>query len=143
MGVRVTGLRELEADLRAAVEHVVEDGKKVAGRAGLNVKKEAQRIIRAHSPRGYLPHYPRAISYDVSAAGTVISVEIGPRSDRLQGGLGPYIEEGTVNNAPVPHLAPALDLEEHAFYSYLEDLAERLLEGKRGEDGPVTDPGGG
>lgn len=143
MGAKAHGLSELEADLRKAAEQVVDDAKKVAGRAGMNVKKDAQRIIRAASHHGYLPHYPRAISYDVTASGTLVSVEIGPKTEKPQGGLGPLLENGSVNNAPIPHLSPALDLEEHTFYTYLEDLGEKLLEGRPGPDGPVVDAGGG
>lgn len=143
MGAKVAGLRELSADLRKAVENVIPDAKKVAGKGGLNVKREAQRIIKERSKRGYLPHYPRAITYEVKASGGLVSVEIGPDNEKLQGGLGKLLENGSVNNVPIPHLSPALDLEENNFYSYMEDLAERLLEGRRGDDGPVVDPGGG
>ena len=143
MGAKASGLRELSADLRKAVEDTIPDAKKVAGKGGLNVKREAQRIIRERSKREYLPHYPRAITYEVKASGSVVSVEIGPENGKLQGGLGRIIENGSVNNAPIPHLSPALDLEENRFYGYMEDLGEKLLEGQQVDAGPVVDPGGG
>jgi hypothetical protein len=141
MGAKVTGLTEWEEVLRKAVADAVPDAKKIAGKGALNVKKEAQRIIRERSKRGYLPHYPRAISYEVKASGSLISAEIGPDDGKLQGGLGRIIENGSVNSAPIPHLSPALDLEENRFYGYMEDLAEQLLEGRPVEGGPVIDPG--
>lgn len=139
MGATKHGFDGLSEDLRKAVENAIPDAKKIAGKGALNVKRKAQRIIRERSKRGYLPHYPRAISYDVDAHGTIVTAEIGPKSEKLQGGLGRLIEEGSVNNAPIPHLSPALDLEENTFYSYMEELGEKLLEGEK-VDGPVPDP---
>ncbi len=140
MGAKVTGLEDLSDDLRKAVEDAIPAAKKIVGKGSLNVKREAQRIIKAYSNRGYLPHYPRSISYEVSASGAVVSSEIGPDSAKLQGGLGRILEEGTVNSPPYPHLNPALDDEENTFYSYMEELGESLLEGAK-VDGPVVDPG--
>jgi hypothetical protein len=141
MGAKATGLTELQADLRKAAKEAVPAAKKIVGKGSLSIKQTAKRIIREASHHGYLPHYPRAISYDVKASGTVVSSEIGPKTEKLQGGLGRILEEGTVNNAPIPHLAPALDAEEHVFYGYMEDLGEQLLEG-RTVQGPDVDPGG-
>ncbi len=140
MGAKVTGLEELSDDLRKAVENAIPGAKKIAGKGALNVKKEAQRIIKAASHRGYLPHYPRSISYDVDAHGGVITAEIGPKAEKLQGGLGRLIENGSVNNSPIPHLDPALSLEENTFYGYMEELGEKLLEGVD-VTGPEVDPG--
>lgn len=142
MGAKVTGLEELSDDLRQAVENAIPDAKKIVGKGSLNIKKEAQRIIKAASHRGYLPHYPRSISYEVKASGAVVSSEIGPDSAKMQGGLGPLLENGSVNNSPIPHLSPALDDEEGPFFTYMEQLGESLLEGRQ-VDGPVVDPGGG
>ncbi|WP_433078861.1 hypothetical protein ACQP1P_38555 [Dactylosporangium sp. CA-052675] len=140
MGAKATGLEELSADMQRAVERAIPDGKKITGKGALNVKREAQRIIRAASHRGYLPHYPKSISYDVTARGAVISAEIGPKTERLQGGLGRLIELGSANNDPIPHLDPGLALEENTFYSYMENLGEKLLNGEY-VDGPEVDPG--
>lgn len=139
MGAKVTGLKGLTEDLQRAVTEAIPQAKKIAGKGSMNIKKEAQRIIRAHSHRGYLPHYPRSITYEVKASGSIVSSEIGPDSARLQGGLGRILEEGTVNSSPYPHLNPALDGEENTFYSYMEELGETLLEGGS-VDGPVVDP---
>lgn len=143
MGAKAHGLTELEADLRKAAKEAVPAAKKIVGKGSLNIKKHAQQIIKGASKRGYLPHYPRAITYEVKASGTVVSSEIGPDSSKLQGGLGRLLEYGSRNNSPIPHLNPALDAEENVFYGYMEDLGEKLLEGMTVQGGPVEDPGGG
>lgn len=141
MGAKAHGLTELEADLKKAIKEAIPAAKKITGKGSLNIKRHAQRIIKGASRRGYLPHYPRAITYDVKASGTTVSSEIGPDSSKKQGGLGKLLENGSINNAPIPHLNPALDAEEHIFYGYMEDLGEQLLEGRPVEGGPVVDPG--
>lgn len=143
MGAHATGLNDLIDDLQKASDEAVEATKKVIGKGSNNVKKGAQSIIRAASHRGYLPHYPKSITYTVSAAGSVVTGEIGPDPNRLQGGLGRVLENGTVNNDPIPHLSPSLDAEEPVTARYLEDVGARLLERQPVPDGPVTDPGGG
>jgi hypothetical protein len=141
MGATSTGLAELAADLRKAAEQAVPDAKKVVGKGCLEIKRSAQRIIRAASHRGYLPHYPRSIGYEVTARGTVVTGVIGADPAKLQGGLGDLLERGSVNNAPIPHTSPALDAEEPVMVGYMEELGARLVEGHPGLDGPVTDPG--
>lgn len=140
MGAKATGLEELSEDLQQAVKDAIPQAKKIVGKGSMNIKRAAQKTIRAHSHRGYLPHYPRSITYDVDAHGTVVTSEIGPKTEKLQGGLGRILEEGTVNNQPIPHLNPALDAEENVFFGYMEELGESLLEGKK-VDGPEVDPG--
>jgi hypothetical protein len=131
MGATSTGLAELAADLRKAAEQAVPDAKKVVGKGCLEIKRSAQRIIRAASHRGY----------EVTARGTVVTGVIGADPAKLQGGLGDLLERGSVNNAPIPHTSPALDAEEPVMVGYMEELGARLVEGHPGLDGPVTDPG--
>lgn len=142
MGAKSTGLKEFAADLQKAADTVEERGKRIVGQGCNNIKKDAQRIIRGASHRGYLPHYPRSISYDVRSGGGGIVGEVGPDRAKLQGGLGRLIEYGSRNSAPIPHLSPALDAELPRFERYAAELAESLLMGETGpEGGPVTDPG--
>lgn len=143
MGAKVTGLRELRSDFQKAVDEAVDGAEKVTGAGCNEIKKTARQIIKERSRRGYLPHYPYAISYDVKTSGTVVTGEVGPENEKLQGGLGRIIEDGAPTSAPIPHLAPALDQEEPAFAHYMEVLGARLLEGQKPLDGPVVDPGGG
>jgi hypothetical protein len=142
MGAKSEGLAELAADLRKAAERAVPDAKKVVGKGCFEIKKAAQRTIRAASHRGYLPWYPYSLGYRVDARGTVVTGEIGSDPAKLQGGLGDLLERGSVNNAPIPHTTPALDAEEPVMVRYMEELGARLVEGHPGLDGPVTDPGG-
>lgn len=141
MGAKTYGWKELGNDFGAAAEKVVEEGKKVVGRGCLSIKKDAQRTIRANSPRGYLPHYPRSITYEVTARAADITGEVGPDRGKLQGGLGRIIEFGTIHNAPIPHLIPAVDAETPTFERHVAELGEKLIMGQPGPGGPVTDPG--
>jgi hypothetical protein len=143
MGAKTYGWKEVGRDMHTASERVVEDGKKIVGKGCLQIKKQAQQTIRDHSHRGYLPHYPRSISYDVTAHAADIIGEAGPDAAKLQGGLARLLEFGSIHNAPIPHLIPALDDEEPKFARYVAELGEKLLNGQAGPDGPVTDPGGG
>jgi hypothetical protein len=138
MGAYEHGMEELIKVFQLAVERAIPDAKKVVGKGSSNVKKGAQRIIRADSHRGYLPHYPRSIRYEVKASGYVVSSEIGPKTEYEQGGLGGLLEYGSVNNAPIPHMHPALELETPEFIGYMEQLGRALLEGTAVE-GPVVD----
>lgn len=141
MGAKSSGLKELGADLEKARDTVVEQGKRIVGQGCNNIKKQAQGIIRANSPRGYLVHYPRSISYDVTAAGDNITGVVGPDALKLQGGLARIIEYGSINSGPIPHLNPSLDAELPRFARYAEELGAKLLAGQPGPAGPVTDPG--
>lgn len=143
MGAKASGLVELKSDFQKAVDEATSGAEKVTGAGCNQIKKTARRIVRERSHRGYLPHYPLSIGYDVRTSGTVVTGEVGPESAMSQGGLGRIVENGSVNNAPIPHLAPALDQEEPAFAHYMEELGVRLLEGQQPLDGPVVDPGGG
>jgi hypothetical protein len=73
-GAKVTGLSELSADLRKAAETVVEQAKKVVGAGCNNIKKDAKKRVAGYA---HLPHYPRSIDYDVTAAGTTVTGEVG------------------------------------------------------------------
>jgi hypothetical protein len=143
VGAKSQGLKELADDLGKARDTVVEQAKKIVGQGCFHIKKDAQRIIQAHSPRGYLKHYPRSINYDVTASGDSVLGVVGPDKSKvgMQGGLGPYIEDGTIHNAPIPHLVPARDAEVPRFERYAADLGARLIEGQQVPDGPVKDPG--
>lgn len=141
MGARSEGLRELAADLGRASDEIVERGKRIVGQGCLNIKRDAQRIIRGASHKGYLPHYPRSINYDVTARGDTIIGTVGPDRNKLQGGLGKVLEDGTVNNAPIPHLAPAQDAEIPRFERFVAELGQDLIEGQKPpEGGPIQDP---
>lgn len=129
-GLSVSGIQELVRDLEVAQDTVVDQTVRIVGQGANNIKKQAAQIVRGVSRRGYLPHYPRSIDYDEpTVSGAIVRTEIGPTREKLQGGLGRLIEFGSRNNAPIPHLSPALDAEEPRFARAMEDLGVRLLEG--------------
>jgi hypothetical protein len=143
VGAKSFGFKELAADLGRAHDEIIDRGKRIVGQGCLNIKRDAQRIIRAASPRGYLKHYPRSINYDVTATSGTIRGEVGPDKSKvgMQGGLGPYIEDGTIHNAPIPHMVPALEAETPRFERYVAELGEDLIAGQKPpEGGPVQDP---
>lgn len=129
MGLKMDGINEFVADLTVATEEVIPALERVVGQGSNNIKKDAQRIIRASSPHGYLPHYPRAVTYDVTRQGDSVTGVIGPDADLPQGGLARIIENGSVNNAPIPHMSPAFDAEIPRTVRAAGDLAVDLLEG--------------
>jgi hypothetical protein len=141
MGAKVSGLFELKALWEEAVKKIIPEAKKVCGQGSLNIKRDAKRAIRAATHYGYLPHYPKSITYEVTDSGTVVRSEIGPDAAKRQGGLGRLLELGSQNNAPIPHLIPALDREEPKFVRYMGELGVDVMEGRDGPGGPVTDPG--
>lgn len=143
MGATAHGLTEWEADLDKAIEELTPAAERVVGQGCNNIKKQSRSIIEARSVRGYLPHYPRSIGYDVTTAEGTITGTVGPDKAMLQGGLGRLIENGSVNNAPIPHLRPSADAEQENFAYYTAKMGEQLLKGLGldAADGPVVDPG--
>jgi hypothetical protein len=120
-----SGLAELTAHLREVQQRTPGEAKQILKRGAGNIKDDARKRIRGNS---YAPAYYRAIGYDVIWHGESGYAEIGPDKDRRQGALGNILEYGTVNNAPRPHLGPALAAEEPRFAEQLEKLGQELLE---------------
>jgi hypothetical protein len=118
-------MKEIQDELKRAQRDAGREAEKVLKRAALNIKKDAQ--ARSRGIR-YAPAYHRAIGYDTAWRGDAGWAEIGPDKDRRQGALGNILEYGTINNAPRPHLGPALDAEVPRFVEQLEKLGEELLE---------------
>ncbi|WP_432051128.1 HK97 gp10 family phage protein [Verrucosispora sp. NA02020] len=121
------GARELVADLASAAANAPDEAAKVVKRGAENVKKDAQRRVTGLKR---LPHYPRAIGYDVVRRGTVAEATVGPDTRKRQGSLGHLVELGSPTSAPHPHMGPAGDAEEPKFTKAMEDLAVRLVEGR-------------
>lgn len=122
MGITVdtSDARRLAAAFDQAAKVAPEETRKVVQRGALNIKKDAQRRISGHP---HLRHLPAAITYDSVQTGRGATAEIGPDKTRRQGPLGHLPEYGSVNNPPMPYLAPALQAEEPRFVQALEDAA--------------------
>lgn len=116
----------LAKDLVVAAPAGQAAAKAVTSRGALNVKRHAARLISGNS---YAPYYPKSISYDTTVEDGVVTAEIGPDKSRQgrQGALGNILEYGTVNNAPIPHLGPALDSEEPKYVEYLGQAVEKAM----------------
>jgi hypothetical protein len=127
-----SGLDEFRAVLKAAERDVPRETEKVMFKAGMNMKRGAQR--RSSGIR-HAPMYPYTIGFDVDRTDDLVSVEVGPDKDKVVGGgphktpgnLGAIFEYGSVNNQPIPHLGPALDDELPNAEKYLGDLGVELL----------------
>lgn len=113
------------AKLSEAASEAPAEATKVVARGALNIKNDAR--DRASGIR-HAPAYPRSISYDQWQGLRGPVAEIGPDKDRRQGALGNLLEYGSVNNAPIPHMKPAIDAEMPRFERALGDLAVRLVE---------------
>lgn len=125
MGLEFEGLDELIHVLTVAADEVVDEVEKVVGRGCLNIKREAARRWRGYA---HLPHLPRSVNYDVTREGDTVTGEVGPDKAKLQGGLAPYIEYGTIHSGPIPAMGPATDAEAPRFERALADIAVGLIE---------------
>ncbi len=118
-------LDKLADDLRDAGREARAEAKKVVAKGALNIKNDARKRISGHP---HLPYYPQAIGYDIEAIPDGWLAEIGPAKERRQGPLGHLLEYGGPNNAPMPHLGPALDAEAPKFARNLEEAVAKVLD---------------
>lgn len=117
-------LREWADDLRRAADDVLDEADRVVSKGALNIKNHARELI---SGRAHLPHYPHSIGYDMERGEGEVSAHIGADRDKKQGTLLDVLEHGSINNAPIPHFAPAADAEEPRLERATADLGEKLL----------------
>ncbi len=118
-------VEKLAADLDRVAREVTPEAKKIVGFGSNSIKKDWRRRWRGLS---HAPALPYAISYDVKQRGSTIEGEIGPDKSKPQGALGNLIEFGSINNAPQPGGAPALQAEEPKFVKFMEDLGVKALD---------------
>jgi hypothetical protein len=121
--IKVQGVDELGVALDAATSRMIPEVSAVLGRAGMNMKRDIQ---QRWSGMKHLPKLPGLVSYDVTTVIGGIQLEVGPRHIG-QGELANVAEFGTVNNAPRPALAPALDAEAPKVEAALDALVDKLL----------------
>lgn len=117
-------LTRLAVDLEASGHKAYVAARGVVAKGANNVKEDWRRRWSGHPTA---PALPAAITYDTRDGFTGPTAEIGPDKGKRQGPLGSLFEYGSVNNAPIPGGAPALDLEAPKFEKALADVAERLL----------------
>lgn len=122
--IRVTGDKEVALALDKAASGSVLAVRAVVEKGALNIKEDAKNRV---SGLAHAPAYPSAITYDMTYGLGSIEAEIGPDKGRRQGALGNLLEFGSVNNAPIPHMGPALRAEEPKFTEAMEAMAARLL----------------
>lgn len=123
--VRVTGIDELTASFDRIQAEIPKTLQGVVKKGAQNIKDDARK--RAEGMR-HAPAYPRSIGYDVITRANSVRAEIGPDKLKRQGALGNLIEYGSVNNAPRPHLQPALDAEAPRFERATADAVQELVD---------------
>lgn len=126
MGVDIRALEAWIADLEHADEVLLDRTERVVGRGMLQIKKDWQGRWTGHA---HIPHLPRAIAYEVTTRGDVVSGDVGVDVRRRQGPLGGIIAWGLGDNAPLPGPLEAIAAEEPRFERALADMLEDLLNG--------------
>lgn len=119
----VTGLDEVVATFGRIEKGALPAVDAVVARAALNIKRDA---VKRVSGLAHAPAYPRSIGYDVFHTPFTSRARIGPDKDRRQGALGNILEYGTIKNAPIPHLQPALDAEAPRFEAAIAEAAAKM-----------------
>jgi hypothetical protein len=127
IGVDMTEVNALAADLVASSFKVLPGAEKVIDVGAAKVKKSAAKRIKAADRAGRLPGYPSSITYDTGTAGTKVGAVIGPDKDRNQGPLGNVLEYGTSDTPPIPHLQPALEAEAPVVEQLLAELVVGII----------------
>lgn len=130
MGVTVTGLDELLADLDSLPERAQKDFPGVLSRGALQIKLDWKRRWSpiAAAPH-HLPHVTRGIGYDLHRQGTRFEAEIGVAKSNPQASLAHFAELGSPTSPPFPGGWPALKTEAPKYTRAVADLAEKLLSG--------------
>ncbi len=124
--IDTTELQKLAADITASVP--IAAGKVRAAVQFSAFRIKAQAITNARGiAGGHARLYPTSITYDVKASRSGVEAEVGPERGRPQWGLGNLLEFGSSNNAPHPHLSPALDSETDGFVRAVEKIADGTL----------------
>lgn len=117
-------LKMLARDLDGAAQRAQGETVAAVEATAQAVVKTARSIISGHA---HLPAYPASITHDVYVLPGFTEAQIGPDKGRTQGALGNIIEYGTVNNAPLPHLGPALVANAPVFEQAIDKVVEDLL----------------
>lgn len=111
MDMRVTtvNISETAAALYRMADTVTDPIEDALERGGKWTRYHARDILRSQITQTYLPHYALSITSETERSPGMVSMIVGPQSNRRQGGMGPGVEFGSVNTAPHPHLFRAFD----------------------------------
>lgn len=119
---------ELAGVLAVAGEVAMEDAKPIVKRGANNIKTDWRKRATGIE---HAPHYPRAITYEVTEREFNVEAEIGPLDqgpgEKKQGFLGPILEFGGAHNHPMNHGGESLDAEEPKFVEELAKVAGRTI----------------
>lgn len=96
----------LEQTLSSAGARLIEPLGTVIREGAQAIARDARSLIEGQIRGVFLPHYPKAITSEMTGP---LQAEIGPESGRLQGGMGPGVEFGSAKHGPLPHMMPAAD----------------------------------
>lgn len=139
----VSELTAFADELRLGAKLVNRESRKIASRAGLEIKRAAVKNLRAQQSgrgshgRSSLWRLPLSITYDLDETGDGWSVEVGP--DQSISGLGEGVEFGSRHHAPMPFLFPAFTAESPK----VEEAADAVINRAffRGHDQALADLG--
>src|ERR1700754_2874530 len=106
------GLNTLAAELAETARVAPAEARKVVQKGLLNIKNDWRKRWTGYP---HAPRLPYAIGYDSYLKGYETGGEVGPDKDKRQGALGNLFEYGSLNNAPIPGGAPALETERPKF----------------------------
>jgi hypothetical protein len=117
-------IQGLSRDIRRAILRHPDKVRSALQFSAHEIKQDARRRIDGHPSA---VHYPNSIDYDVDRTVLGFRAEIGPDKARTQGALGNILEYGTRNNAPLPHLGPALEAEIPGLVRAIQRIADGTL----------------
>jgi hypothetical protein len=126
MHIQLQGSDELAYDMDHAGDKVADELYPVVKRALQNIKTTWRRRARG-SAGAHGKLYPLAIDYDIARLGMRIDGEVGPQAGMPQGGMGRGFEYGSINTAPKPDGAAAVEAEEPKFIAQAEAAVARAL----------------
>jgi hypothetical protein len=108
----------------SVVERTTPSLTKVVELGARHIQQGAQQRFDELTDGPFLPHYPKAITFDMLGR---FAAEVGPDASKPQGGMGRGIEFGSSNTGPIPHMLPAADDEEGRFGDQVALIVERAL----------------
>jgi hypothetical protein len=124
----LVNVAETAAAINAMPKLMMDFAEDALDRGGEWVTYEARDRVRTFSRGMYLKHYPGSITSETARYRDRLSMFVGPESKRLQGKMGPGVELGSVNTAPMPHLHGAFDDRIDAILDRIASAAASVLQ---------------